>query len=810
MMKKFIKMSLHKSMQHFFDYPVSLVSTPAGFGKTTGVHTFLETVDTYSIYFSMNGEIDEEWAFKKIIQLLIIQFPDFNESNIHIPTSRRELDDFITKLHTHLDKPLCITFDDIVFSNIPIFMKMIRTYSFNPSNRIHFILITRDSFQEEIFLLNTNSYFTMDSTDFLLNKSEINKLCKLQSISLSAKDIDYVYTYANGWFIATQLLLQSYKKYNSFSKTQTVNNLIKEIFYNSLDSNVQISLLKLSILKDFTIDQAIHLCNDKNSIETIIQLETENYFIEFNYQKYSIVPILKDFLKKELLLSSIDTYELYTTAGFWYVHHSYPLDSINLFLQCENYIEILNVIQQYNDISLTDISPQLMTNVFSILPKKYKNEYPYVYLKWILDCITNLPWLNGVSLLEDFKQRLDAKQLIGDPDELLGEYYFIHAFTYYNDVKKMLDDFILSYNSFQGGHSKFAHLSMIATFGSYHVLYLYYNKVGELDNIVREIDANIHYFIHISQGINTGANEQVKAELAYETGNYIEVPSNAIIAYNKAIGKSQLSIAISSLFLQGRLALLQFNHQKFESVIQRLKKLYDDTNNPIIQCEIDCALSHLYILNNQESLIPYWLKQGDFENSYLLHEAGLITPIIHGLYLIKTKNYEKLDMIADIIENANIEQVHILAIIYAKLYKMISYYQHNLIEESIHCLEIIMQFCELDHVVSPIIELSFAFENLLDIYIPKNKFEESTIQESKKYLKSYHKSYDDVSLRGPVLTKKELLVLSMIAKNKILRDISLELNISPNTVQTHMKSIYRKLDINTKIEAIRYFEKISK
>jgi len=51
------------------------------------------------------------------------------------------------------------------------------------------------------------------------------------------------------------------------------------------------------------------------------------------------------------------------------------------------------------------------------------------------------------------------------------------------------------------------------------------------------------------------------------------------------------------------------------------------------------------------------------------------------------------------------------------------------------------------------------------------------------------------------ITKRECEILTLVAKGLNRSDIASRLNLSTNTVATHIKSIYRKLDISSKTEA---------
>jgi len=64
---------------------------------------------------------------------------------------------------------------------------------------------------------------------------------------------------------------------------------------------------------------------------------------------------------------------------------------------------------------------------------------------------------------------------------------------------------------------------------------------------------------------------------------------------------------------------------------------------------------------------------------------------------------------------------------------------------------------------------------------------------------------EPVEREAPVyLTRTELDVLRLLAKGLRNKDIAQELYISVNTVKTHVASIFRKLRVKNRSEAVRY------
>jgi DNA-binding NarL/FixJ family response regulator len=57
------------------------------------------------------------------------------------------------------------------------------------------------------------------------------------------------------------------------------------------------------------------------------------------------------------------------------------------------------------------------------------------------------------------------------------------------------------------------------------------------------------------------------------------------------------------------------------------------------------------------------------------------------------------------------------------------------------------------------------------------------------------------------LTEREYDILSLIAKGMLNKEISLELKITENAVEQHLKTIYKKLRVRNRSEAVIQFLK---
>jgi LuxR family transcriptional regulator, transcriptional regulator of spore coat protein len=56
-------------------------------------------------------------------------------------------------------------------------------------------------------------------------------------------------------------------------------------------------------------------------------------------------------------------------------------------------------------------------------------------------------------------------------------------------------------------------------------------------------------------------------------------------------------------------------------------------------------------------------------------------------------------------------------------------------------------------------------------------------------------------LRGQPLTRRERLVLSILDENVTLTEIAAQLEVTRNTVKSHVRSLYKKLGVSTRTAA---------
>jgi DNA-binding NarL/FixJ family response regulator len=67
----------------------------------------------------------------------------------------------------------------------------------------------------------------------------------------------------------------------------------------------------------------------------------------------------------------------------------------------------------------------------------------------------------------------------------------------------------------------------------------------------------------------------------------------------------------------------------------------------------------------------------------------------------------------------------------------------------------------------------------------------------------YSSTIDETKMTRPVLSQRELQILTHLVEGNSNKDIAHSVNLSPDTVKTHLKNIYQKLGVNNRSQAAR-------
>lgn len=795
----FEREKLSKKLGKMCETSLTVIHASAGCGKATALYEMFKDNNYAHVWLNLSDAKDSQYIWSEILDEVIkLKSLPLDFITKVIPTTEGDINNFFRIMNKILDEDIYVVlkdFDDRYLDKLKYILCNLCEFE---NNKLHYIVVT-EKVTDRLLMdcIYQQKCFTVTSEDFRFTESEIKEMAHLNSIELNHDEISELMRFTEGWLPTINIALSSYKQTGNIFSTSTIYDYVERELLNHCSEELKLDLAKLAIVNEFSLELASALCENTEIISFIMNAELNSIILKkLGYNRYFFSTMMKDYLKYYLNTHLDNLESIYKKAGRWYLNNNNPIKAISTYLDGGLFAKIFNIFDQ-SEISYMDVVPALIQEVFQKMPNDYKYNYPIIYLRYICDCMTNIDYYSGIKLLEQFKTDLELGKYIGDEKQLIGEYYYIRAFSKFNDVKEMMSDFHLAYDCFGGGKSRVAYPNMVATFGSCHLLYLYHREVGQLESLVQTIQDEVGYYIHISHGVNSGSAYLAKAEYNFETGNFDNVLFLSKLAYQEALAAKQISICIASLFLQGRYAIFKGNQLELASIFGELNLLMSMCNVPILVSELECAISYLNLLTNKLHLVCDWIKDDNITELSLLHEASSMAYVILILYHLKKNNYEAVISCCNFIESYCIQQMHVFGMIYAKLGKFIVYHISNNPEKALINLNQLIDLTNKDHIITVFIENKELLGDILPKYKVNHPYYKSII---KAVFDEGYTNINDLLTR--TLTKKEFEVVQMFIKSNSVQETAEKLFISKNTVKTHLKNIYRRLNVSNKEELV--------
>ena len=93
---------------------------------------------------------------------------------------------------------------------------------------------------------------------------------------------------------------------------------------------------------------------------------------------------------------------------------------------------------------------------------------------------------------------------------------------------------------------------------------------------------------------------------------------------------------------------------------------------------------------------------------------------------------------------------------------------------------------------------------MLQSVLAASRGESLFFPEMKEKLKEINHKQESEKRESYALTEKEIMVLGKIIKGAASKEIAIDMGITERTVKAHLTSIYRKLKVNSRTEAVAY------
>lgn len=791
-------------LDRIFEVPIFFVCGSMGYGKTTAVKNFLDKKKNIEVIWfnGLNEENDDVWIWHKFGNSIKKSNLKMSERliNCGIPQSNMDNHRIIEVIREEMHNKTVLVIDDWDHKRTVFIKSLLKAIAFEGIKDLHIVLISRNGPENEYIELEAKQKcIIVGQDDIAFTFDETVEFFKANGVNLSEKEKVEVYEYTGGWTSATYLALLQYYEEHNFKDIPKATQLIKTAVYDKFDETTKKIILKLALVENFSLEQAVYITEDERCNLVIKKLVSNNCFIKYDRKSkvYNLHSILKTALVEEILYSDVDFCKVNNAAGDWYSKNNEDILAIEYYYKAKNFNRILDLIERNYTINLTNLWGKIINSVFEELSFEEKIKRPIAYLTYLFFYIVYEDSITGKKLLSEAKVIYENDKNLKDKKQVLGEITFLESLLMLNDIKKMTCYHKKAYELFDEGTSRIANNKMPVSLGSPHFLCLYHNKKGKLKEIVQCFEKEIDYFIHISNGGATGVKYLVVAEYFFETGDIYNGELFAYKALHKAKSKNQTSIIICSLFLLMRISINKNDKIEIRNKFYGFIKDYENIDIPRFLNGAEIALGYINGITGNIEAMDKWTKEVPKNFMRIISPNVKMSYVICGLAMIIKRNYIELEVQAETMLEAG--NGNIFEIIHAYIFDSIAKYNLYGIEKAKKSLLEAINLAKEDNIKMTFVELA---PHILPILraIENEPYVYELLPKCEKFNIIYFEEY--VERNKIELTPRELEVMRLVEEGYKQSEISVKLHIALITVKKHIASVYLKLNVKNKIMAI--------
>ncbi len=804
---------VNRALESIFDYPMTIVEAPIGYGKTTAVREFLALKNTPVMWLSFLSEDDTPALFW---DRLAAEFGKVDEAtgnrlkSLGVPSDTPQTTTVLAILNEMDYKPdTALVIDDFHLARSMRVTELFRRFVKEMPDDFHIVFITRDTTNLDMAELSAKGLCNLLPQQTLkFTDEEVRDYCAFMGFAPSKDELKKLCEYTGGWISLIYLIILGVRQGIPIGRNSIVEELVEKVIYNPYDESIRKFLLRLSVMDSFTAEQAHFVTREPKTEEFLKKLRRENAFIVFDEAEgiYKIHNVLLDFLRAKQK-NQKERQSCYRLLGEWHLTqkaYQTAYENLNRARDTERILEILD-----NPDNVTNYFAEFEGSfeMFAATPRELLYQYPIAYLQYI-----GLLLASGNPEAEaDGTARLDELQSVyedmdGIPvkrkNRVLAEIQSIRIFAVFNDAGKIVACANEALRLLDGGPSVLFKRENEFTFGSPHFLYSYYRESGRLKETADFMAESFPSAGLLANGLGAGCEYLTLAEYALETGDETAAELSAFRAVYKAKTREQTSIVICANFTLIRLYIYQGKINEAREQLRQLERDVSKENNAIYSTTLELIKGYAAACLGWPDSIPAWLQTGDMSPARFLYQGLAFNYIVYGKAVLLSKDFIRLEILTEEFEQYFSLFHNQLGFLHNRILRAAAKYRLYGMETGSVELRAALDEARDDHIVLPFAEYA---PNILNMVrnIAHSDSKDIYIQDVLRSCERYMESLKSASKIEVSLSARETEILALAAEGLKRDEIAERLTVSSSTVKTHLQNIYQKLEVNGKTAAIK-------
>jgi LuxR family transcriptional regulator, maltose regulon positive regulatory protein len=842
-----------------------LVSAPTGFGKTTLVSSWIASREFDSVWVTLDENDNDPSRFWAYLVTALRTFDPLigktTLSTLNAPQIR-SFHALLTPLINDLARltgPHVLVLDD--FHSITS-REISDSLSFliqNLPDELHLVLITRTRPGLPLPLLRArNELLEIETNDLRFNQQETDSFLRIKmQTAIPSSAVAGLYQKTEGWAAGLQLAALSLENKNAEQIQEFVQNfsgshryvsdyLIKEVF-ESQPEDVQSFLLRTCFFKSLTASLCDAIAEINNSAALLDSLERDNLFlVRFDQGSgqpwYRYNPLFAEsiqFLARQRL-EQASIQSLFEKASGWYEYHGLLEEAIETALNAGLFEPALFLIEKYLEIH--DLrEARTLSRWLAVVPQNDLFKHPIVCFTLAQIILYSEDRFAPATAVKIEPFLMAAEEVWNDEQNLarLGQLHSFRANVAwwqgelqksFVQARRSLDELpesevfwrgnsllTIGYEALNEGRVLDAQdivLEARALLGAAQNIYgvlaaiqllgeVFYLQ-GDLEQTQQLNEQILAEAVgDVSMLDDQGIADLSLANIAYERNELEQAEEFARRALDLAQQRANEMLQVQSTI---RLAHICFARGDNAGAHELLKAMEARIHNPLLLPEIQNTQVLFFIQENHIASLDWWVKTVTDENRNALHlrkERDAFT--LARLRIVESHPKAALDILgpwkSDVVENGRIRSQ-----VEACLLEAFAYQADANLTKAIQPMVQALTLGQSKGFRRLFLDEGARLAGLLQALLPSVQNRTlslfaSTLLHSLPATPTAHTTTSTSAIHVEPLSQQELRVLRLLVAGMSNAEISSELVVSNNTVKTHIKSIYRKLNVNSREEA---------
>jgi LuxR family transcriptional regulator, maltose regulon positive regulatory protein len=653
---------------------------------------------------------------------------------------------------------------------------------------------------------------TIQDLRFQLNEG-IRYFRDCMGFSLSEGDVSILVRRTEGWISGLYLAAISLKKSDHSSDfidafsgehRSVADYLFQEVLSHQSDE-IRSFLLETSILNRMNDALCAAVTGQTHCQERLELLEQQNLFIiplDDQRQWYRYHHLFSEFLQRQYRQKDpVRAKQLYVRAANWLEEHGFFEEAVEHFLMGGHYPEVASLIEKHlHDLQL---KRGVLYRWFSALPESClvgRSEVQFLYVKMLAES-------EGVELAGSRLHMMEDK--LSDPEwkPFVGTFFYLSAaVSFYRKDFQRTSEYLELFEQYMPEGSYIQMIEANTYTVNYDSLLVFFDDLHEAEKFfykwikVWENKKNYPFvgFFYVAY-----------SEILYEWNRLEEAEVYSERALRQKCMQPYALILVSAAVNAARVSLAKGNSAKAFGLLEQVKPKIDSPDKNIAVKKLDAEKAHLSLANGSFDDLTTWLQTCGFKHTdtvplYLVREYLQLARVLTECGSVN-EALQLLEHLYRLVDNED----RLGDKIKVSILQSIALHRKGDTMNALMKLESALYLAQPQGYIRSFVDEGAELANLLAQYLHHRLH--NFIRKSlpvpllyvKKLLQLMNVQVEGALALPSLLTEQEMKILRMVEQGFKNQQIAENIYVTVGTVKTHLKNIYRKLEVNSRLQALQ-------